>query len=209
MKKTALTLTLIFAFLFSIVAGLFLADVGKAESEVLYFKPQHCDIFILSPDWWLELSPESFRVIFTIRTSYELDVDSCCYILDGDDKEAGLKVEDFQLMNERVISDEMVPDTNATYFPYREYSFVGQIFLGNLSYGEHKLSVYVQGSEGNTLGYETIPFTIPEKPELPELSEIETVPKTSVIASIVTAHVGAIGLVLLLYFIKRKQLRIK
>ena len=204
MKKTALTLTLILAFLFSIVAGLFFAEVGKADQAVLYFKPQYCNLFMESPDVWIELNPESFRVIFGIHTSYELGVDACCYFLDGQNKET--RVEDFQLVNERIIFDDVVPDINTTYVPYEEYIFAGQIFLVDLSIGEHKLSVQVQNSEVDTVAYETITFAIPEKPELPE---IELIPETFVVASIVTAHVGAIVLVLLVYLIKRKQLRIR
>ena len=200
MKKTALTLPLILAILFSIVTGLLLVKVGKANPEVLYFKPQYCNIHILSPDVWIEKNPESFRVIFSVDTNYELDVDSCCYILDGLNEETGVKVEDFQLMNERIISDEMMPDINTTYFPYKEYIFAGQIFLSNLSIGEHKLSVQAQNSERDTVAYETITFAIPEKP----LSEMEPVYKAFVITSLVTAHVGGIGLVLLAYLIKRK-----
>ena len=191
MKKKALALPLILTFLFSIITGLSLSKVGKADSEMLYFKPQYCNIHISSPDEWIELNPESFRVIFSIHTSYELDVDSCRYTLDGQNKEAGVKVEDFQLMNERVISDEMMPDINTTYFPYKEYIFAGQIFLGNLSYGEHNVSVYVQNSEGTTVAYETISFTIPEESEL---SETESIRKTFVIAFIVAIVVVAVFL---------------
>lgn len=202
MKKAALALPLILAFLFLIVAGIFLVKVGKADPEVSYFKPQYCNIHLLSPDVWIELNAESFRVILSVSTNYELDVDSCSYILDGQNEETGVKVEDFQLMNERIISDEMMPDINTTYFPYKEHIFGGQIFLSNLSIGEHKLSVYVQNLEGDTVAYETITFAIPEKPELPE---IEPVYKAFVIVSLVTAHVGGMGLVLLICLIKRKQ----
>jgi hypothetical protein len=44
-----------------------------------------------------------------------------------------VKVEKLQNIGEELISDEVMPDINTTYFPYTEYTFLGQILLGILS----------------------------------------------------------------------------
>jgi len=71
----------------------------------------------------------------------------------------------FQIVREEVISDEVMPDINTTYFAYKEYTFKGCILLSYLACGAHRFSIDAQKSTGNTAVYETITFTIPNEPE--------------------------------------------
>ena len=71
----------------------------------------------------------------------------------------------------------------------------GNTTLANLAYGEHNVTVYATDNVGN-IGSETITFTIEEP-------EPEPFPSTHVIASIITAAIVGVGL--LVYFKKRKR----
>ena len=71
----------------------------------------------------------------------------------------------------------------------------GNTTLANLAFGEHNVTVYATDNVGN-IGSETITFTIEEP-------EPEPFPSTHVIASIITAAIVGVGL--LVYFKKRKR----
>ena len=159
--KKALAPTMLLGLLSSLMIMAQFADIGTANPQPIYFKPEYCETSIQSP----QIGPynnETIPLNFTIITNVKLDTNLCHYILDGQEEE---KFEDFQNVREEIISDEMMPDINTTYFPYKEYTFLGQILLSNLSCGAHKLSVHAQKSAGDTVAYETITFTIPNEPE--------------------------------------------
>ena len=191
MKRTVIEHVFIMAFLL-LITGFLSADLAMANPELLYFKPIYCETSILSPQI-STYNNETIPINFTIITNCILDTNLCYYILDGQEEE---KVEGFQIIGEEVISDEMMPDINTTYFAYTEYTFWGQILLSNLSYGMHKLSVHAQESKGDTVAYETITFTIPDEPE-----PFPTVP----VAAASVGSVIVVAAALLVYFKKHKH----
>ena len=190
--KKALAPLVVLGLLVSLMIIAQFVDAGTANPRLLYFKPRYCKTSIHSPHIGI-YNNGTIPINFTIITNCKLDTNLCHHILDGREEE---RVEDFQIVREEIISDEMMPDINTTYFAYTEYTFGGQILLSNLSYGTHKLSVQAQKSAGDTVAYETITFIIPAEPE-PFSSPL-------VIASLITVIVVVFA-VFLFYMIKRKH----
>lgn len=190
-KKTALVVCILILLLAGILQ---IPSLARANPELLYFKPGYCNISIQSPQTRSHNS-ESIPLNFTVETNYELDANSCHYMLDGQDNDTGVKVEGLQIVGEELISDELMPDINTTYFPYTEYTFLGQILLNNLSHGKHSLTITLQSSEGNIVALETAAFTIP--------NESEPFPISIVIVSATVVAIVVIGL--FVYSKKRKM----
>jgi hypothetical protein len=194
---------LILTFLLSAAVGAQFAGLATANPSLLYFKPHYCGISIQSPQN-RTYNAEPIYLNFTVKTNYSVDAYSYFYVFDGQDWQAGIKVEEIQVIGESVISDEVMPDINTTYFPYTEYTLWGQAVLANMSYGRHSLTVYAMDSDGKVAALKTITFNIISEQEPQVLESSEPFPAIWVMAAAVSVAVFGVG-----FFIYLKRNRHK
>jgi hypothetical protein len=209
-ERNALALTLIFALLFSVVAGTQLVNLTGANPN-MFKKGRYCNISIQSPQNGTTYCTEQIFLNFTVRKAYVSDTYSYFYFLDGQDIQSGVKVEEIQSIGQETI-------TNDTFFPYTEYTLGGQVVLPKLGDGPHNLTVFIGWMREDGVIFQanidpfsatayfsvehTTTLTSSPSPSPQEAEpESESFPTTWVATSIVS--VAIVSLSLLVYFKKR------
>ena len=183
MKKTTLAQILIMALLFSTVSVTGSVQVACAQFEGVPYDPPIISVSSPSPNGTYSEQNVSFNVTVQIRGNiyHNAETVRCLnYSLDG---QAPISMAYF-------VPSDLTPP----------YYIHGNDVLHDLSDGTHNLTIYVETAIGGLTGdlNETISFEVDTSTAI-----VEPFPTTLVIASVITAAIVGIGL--LVYLKKRKR----
>ena len=206
MKRTALALILILAFLFSLITGT--KFVNLAEANPNFLKGLYCNISIKSPQNGT-YNTEPILLNFTVKNNYVSDAYFYFYLLDGQDRQSSVKVEEIHVIGQETIS-------NDTYVPYTEYTLWGQAVLPSLTDGPHNLTVFMGFLLNGTIHHANIdPFsatayfsvdpTAATPSPSPSPHETEPEPFPAALFAAIVAVVVMVSASLLVYSKKRKS----
>jgi hypothetical protein len=206
LKKTVLALTLIVGL---VLLAVIIQRVDLIKANPNFFKDNYCDMSIHSPQ---NMTYDTGNIIldFTAKTLDNIPPKyDYFYSLDGQDIESSVKIEDVQIVSEEEIANE-------TIVPYTDTTLKGQAELPLFTNGSHSIRVFsgyfINGKihyiaadhYSATVDFIVISGTATPSPEPTPYEESTSFPTSLVIAPVIAAAVVLIGLVLLLYGIKRK-----
>jgi len=206
LKKTVLALTLIVGL---VLLAVIIQRVDLIKANPNFFKDNYCDMSIHSPQ---NMTYDTGNIIldFTAKTLDNIPPKyDYFYSLDGQDIESSVKIEDVQIVSEEEIANE-------TIVPYTDTTLKGQAELPLFTNGSHSIRVFsgyfINGKihyiaadpYSATVDFIVISGTATPSPEPTPYEESTSFPTSLVIASVIAAAVVLVGLVLLLYGIKRK-----
>ena len=188
MKRRALALTLVFALLFSAVAGTQFADLGRANPLPELYQ----ELTIVNRNNGTT-NENTITVNFALESQNFFQWRNFSYSLDGKELKA---VDDLT-----VVSSSSLPTSPTVYVEVLR----GSCVLSNLSVGWHNVTVYLMNDARGTIGYggalssANAKFIIEPEPQ----TEPEPTPTTLVVTSI--ASVAFVSAGLLVYFKKRQK----